>query len=314
MIRHQAILTLALAGTAHTIDASVIRHDVSAEQYAQLANQYSSVGTVWSGNLESGVGEFGSGTLIAPNWVLTAAHVVEGDTTRFVLRNQTYDANEVVLHPEWDGRVFNGNDMALVRLNRPVSGIKPADYSTQLEPIGQVATFAGYGQSGDGLSGRVGETGNLNAGQNTLDAVGSDFWLLLDESLMMADFDYAYPLDITQSGNNALGQTQIPTALSGSTHINRMGSPDPLPLEALPGGGDSGGGVFVEQDGKQVLIGTVSMTLSWDGSNNSGYTDMVGVVSLAAGDGWIQSTVPEPSSAFLFGVAALLGVRRRRRW
>lgn len=313
MIRHQAILALALVGTTHAIGASVIRHDVSAEQYAELTTQYSGVGSIWSGDLESGVGESGSGTLISPNWVLTAAHVVEGEATRFVLLNQAYEASEVVIHPEWDGRVFNGNDMALVRLDRPVTGVRPVAYSTQHDPIGQVATFVGYGQSGDGLSGRAGDAGNLNAGQNTLDAVGSDFWFLLDDSLMMADFDYAHPLDVTQSGNNALGQTQIPTALSGSTHINRMGSPDPLPLEALPGGGDSGGGVFVELDGEQVLIGTISMTLSWDGSNNSGYTDMVGVVSLAAGDGWIQSTVPEPSAGLLFGMAAIIAFRHRRR-
>ena len=314
MFRTQLIIstTCALITASH-IDASVIRHDISPQSYEALLDGHESVGSVWSGDIDSGVGESGSGTLIASDWVLTAAHVVEGATSRFVLNNQAYEATEVVIHPEWDGRVFNGHDMALIRLDRPVLETAPAAYSTQADPIGEVATFVGYGQSGDGLTGRVGETGTINAGQNTLDAVGSDFWFLLDDSLLMADFDYEFPLDITQSDNNALGQTQIPTALSGSTHINRMGSADPLPLEALPGGGDSGGGVFIDVDGEQVLIGTVSMTLSWDGSNNSGYTDMVGIVSLASAEDWIQSTVPEPTSGLLFGIAIWAGFNRSRR-
>ena len=142
--------------------------------------------------------------------------------------------------------------------------------------------------------------------------MGSDFWFLLDDSLLMADFDYEFPLAITQSANNAFGQTQIPTALGGSTYINRMGSADPLPLESLPGGGDSGGEVFIDIDGNPVLIGAISMTLPWDGSNNSGYTDMVGVVSLSSAHDWIQSTVPEPSTGLVFGLAALIGLHRRR--
>ena len=307
-----ALISAAALVATSQAGASVIRHDVAPEAYQTLPNGYPNVGSVWSGDAGTGVGESGSGTLIAPDWVLTAAHVVEGQTNRFTLDNQSYLASEIVIHPEWDGLVFNGHDLALVRLDRAVQGITPAAYSTAHDVVGQVATFVGYGQRGDGLTGRQGDTGTLNAGQNTLDAVGSDFWFLLDDSLLMADFDYVFPLDITQSGNNAFGQTQIPTALGGSTHINRMGSADPLALESLPGGGDSGGGVFIDVEGSPVLIGAVSMTLSWDGSNNSGYTDMVGVVSLASVDEWIQSTVPEPSSALVLGTLALLSIRRRR--
>lgn len=307
------VITLLFVAVSGPAGASVVRHDAPPGQYVQLANRFDNVGSVWSGDLASGIGESGSGTLIASEWVLTAAHVVEGDATRFVLDNQEYDAREVVIHPEWDGRVFHGYDLALVRLDRTVQGITPASYDSQLDPLGQVATFVGYGQTGDGLTGRTGEGGRLNAGQNTLDAVGSDFFFLLDDSLLMADFDYVFPLEQAQGPNEAFGSTRIPTALSGSRHINRMGSADPLLLEALPGGGDSGGGVFIDVDGEQVLIGTVSMTLSWDGSNNSGYTDMVGVVSLASVDGWIQSTVPEPSTGLLFCIGAYLASRRKRR-
>lgn len=303
-------IVTALSGPAI---ASVIRHDAPPGQYVQLANRFDNVGSVWSGDSASGVGESGSGTLIASDWVLTAAHVVEGDTTRFVLDNQSYDAHEVVIHPEWDGRVFHGYDLAMVRLDRGVQGITPASYDTQLDPLGQVATFVGYGQTGNGLTGRTGDGGRLNVGQNTLDAVGPDFFFLLDDSLLMADFDYVFPLEKKQGSNKAFGNTRIPTALSGGTQINRMGAADPLPLEALPGGGDSGGGVFIDVNGEQVLIGTVSMTLSWDGSNNSSYTDMVGVVSLAAVDGWIQSTVPEPSTGLLLCVGSYFACCCRRR-
>ncbi len=293
--------------------AAVIRHDVSPQAYSQLADPYHQVGTVWSGNTATGLGETGSGTLIAPHWVITAAHIIEGETSRFMLGDQAYAASEVFIHPRWDGRLFNGYDLALLRLDRPVRGVEPASYTTHHDAIGEVATFVGYGQGGNGLTGRSGGMRTISAGQNMLDSTGADFWMLLDESLLLADFDYVFPLDHQTFGSNVFDQTNIPIALSGNRHINRMGDKTPLPLEALPGIGDSGGGVFVEIDGKPVLIGTTSMTLSWDGSNNSSYTDMVGVVSLSSCAPWIEFTIPEPSTAALIGVASCLLAGRRRR-
>ena len=100
---------LGVAILAGVSQAGSIRHDVSDSLYLQLAaeTQYAACGCVrWDGLL-------GSGTLVANQWVLTAAHVVEdatpGSTTvSFSLGPSIYDATiheatEWYIHPDWTG-------------------------------------------------------------------------------------------------------------------------------------------------------------------------------------------------------------------
>ena len=262
-----------------------IRDDEPDSDYLALGAQsdFSAVGT-FAANLT------GAGTLIAPDWVLTAAHLIIGaGSGTFTLNDASYTSSQIITDPAWNGNVYSGNDFALVHLSSPIAAIPPAMLYTGTSEFGQVGTFVGYGFTGTGLTGYNTALGNQKrAFQNMIDG---DFGLPL--LVYAADFDN--PHDPNASG---------------------FGSVYPLALEGCVTPGDSGGGVFIQQGSQYYLAGVISTVGYLDGSPNGSYSDASGFGRMSAALPWINSTiaVPEPSSYALFftsGVALICFSRRK---
>ncbi|MCE5266998.1 MAG: trypsin-like serine protease [Planctomycetaceae bacterium] len=286
-------LTL-LALAPFGVEASTIRADTDDSPYTSLAAQtiYSGVGQLHNYGVMTGA----SGSLISPQWVLTAAHAVadagKASNLKFLLNGTTYISDRYVVFPDFDSTMLT-DDVALVHLSQPVTGVTYAALyqGTTASLLGQTATYVGYGCTGTGLTGyQLGTYGGKRAVQNVLDTIGtpSFHWPPTD---LVSDFD------------------------SPDGSISTLGSSVALALEGSIAAGDSGGGVFATVGNATYLIGVISFLSGNDGQNDASYGDCSGCVSVAEYRNWISSTVvPEPSSLSLVAVAAVaIGFRLRRR-
>lgn len=327
------------------VSAGTIRHDLTHTPYLALGDQpeYRSTGAVYVGyDLGIIFGEryaasqvMASGVLIAPDWVLTAGHVVDGlysgmadglTDFGFVPGEQDptvgspyltppgspyheIDFDRTVSHPLWDGDLTKGYDIALIHLSTPVTGITPAVRYTGTAEVGKVGTYVGYGMRGTGLTGMLLSDELRRAGNNMLDLAGGN------NPTGTGGFDWA-------SDRIVFSDFDDPGDADG---INLMGTASLLALEYSIASGDSGGPLFVDfpDDGMgPLLVGINSFVgafgpgdpLPGDNTPNSSYGDFVGATRVAAFNSWIDGVVavPEPATATLLLLAGGVAMLRRR--
>ena len=246
----------------------MIRHDVDIKRYREIGRQpdFDCVGRYAISETDE---NYAAGVLISSQWVLTAAHFVE-DSSVWKFGDNFYRTKRIFKHPKLqtitEEAQFDGWDMALVELDRPVMNVKPAERYRGTNELIKTITKIGYGYIGNGRDGlSIPRKQEKLGGQNIIDAIGGTFeGRKFSTSVMVCDFDNPENPD-----------------------SNRFGSPIPLELEIGGSKGDSGGGVFMNDHGKAVLVGIVSGALN----RQIKYGSVMALARVSKANEWIDSVI-----------------------
>lgn len=262
---HLVLLALLLASSSAS--AVVVRDDVPDSQYVVPASEFPALVDL--------PGE-GHGVLIAPRWVITAAHAVtwQSRIDRATINGVPRDVRRLVIHPgyekppqqlldralaTWDWTLFrallsSSDDVALVELAQPVTDVAPVAIDTRDDAFGQIVKIIGRGATGDGATGY--------------------------------EFDSSHRTELRRAYNRI-------TSVHGRWLCYVFDRPsDALPLEGGSGSGDSGGPVLVQAGKEWLLAGLTSWSDPQSDVRIPGrYGQITCNVRLSHYASWIESVI-----------------------
>jgi hypothetical protein len=261
------LFLLALLVVSFSASAVVIRDDVADANYRVPASEFPALVDL--------PGE-GHGVLIAPQWIVTAAHAItwQPEIKQVTIGGVPRDVARVVIHPgyrkppqelldqalaTWDWTLFrvllsSSEDIALLELAQPVTDIPPVAINKSDDEFGRTIKIMGKGATGTGVTGYEFSSSHRTELRRAYNKVTSahDRWL-------------CYMFDNPS---------------------------DALPLEGGSGSGDSGGPVLIQTGKDWVLAGLTSWSDPQSAIRIPGrYGQISCNVRLSHYQDWIESVI-----------------------
>ncbi len=194
------VIALGILAASGSANAIMRRHDLPDVDYVVDAQVYPQIVDL----LEAGDC---LGTLIAPSWLITAAHCAAHlpDGHLITIAGVEHEVEGVVCHPSYDG---DEHDLALVKLVQAVDDVTPLPLYRDADEKGQRVLFVGRGDTGNG---HQGQRRAINDGQ-------------------------------TRAASNVVSNTQSPWL---EFVFHEPGQGGITELEGISGDGDSGGPALI---------------------------------------------------------------------
>jgi secreted trypsin-like serine protease len=215
-----------------------------------------------------------SGVLIAPQYIITAAHNV-ADPSRniqkpfnIVFGSTTYpisNSSQVKVHPNYDGSSFGSGDLAIVKLDTPVTGVTPVTRYIGTGEIGKEVVHRGFGVRNGNNDGKLGYN-VIDGTANLLNPLG-----FKNTEQPQATITNATPLCLISDYDDGNTSNNTLTAL-GSANT-------PMPQEIMVTAGDSGAGLLVRTNNGLRLVGIAVDLAVRDSNTNNTLENVYGRVS-----------------------------------
>lgn len=261
------LLLLALLVVSFSASAIVIRDDVDDSKYRVPASEFPA--------LVDMPGE-GHGVLIAPQWVITAAHAItwQSEIKQVTINGVPRDVERLVIHPgykkppqelldqalaTWDWTLFrvllsSSDDIALLKLAQPVTDVSPVAINKSDGEFGQIIKIIGKGATGNGVTGY--------------------------------EFSSPHRTELRRAQNKV-------TSAHGRWLCYMFDKPsEALPLEGGSGSGDSGGPILIQAEKDWLLAGLTSWSDPQSTTRTPGrYGQISCNVRLSHYKEWIESVI-----------------------